>query len=225
MNINELKKLVKETISESSLSRVEKHISEHDCAIITAFRKDPNDGTLCKDSIAPSTYQQVPPSTKESKVTLVINQLNNRDLRAYLLDKGYGVTDVAGSYIENYKTDIEKEVKEDSLFVVNLNDDPNFVSNLQSMGIRYCQDSVMIIPMGGEKPFFIGTNYSSFPGFDQTIDLGDISYAREREFMTRVRNRPLSTIPTNTVNEGLQTYDKLTRLERMAVRAIAGKIK
>jgi len=219
MNINELKDVVKQVVKESSLSRIQQHISQHECAIITAFRGDPTDGLICRNRIAPSTFHSNETNTKK------INILNNRDLKAKLLDSGYGVTDVDGSYVEDFGTEIANEVKEDSLFVVNLSDDPNFADAIESMGQRYCQDSVLIIPMGGKQPYFLGTNHSNFPGFQQTIKLGNITYGRESQFMTKVRNRPTTILPSNGLDEGLQTFKKLSRLEKMAVRAIAQTIK
>ena len=50
----------------------------------------------------------------------------NRQLKAVLLNKGYGVTDVDGTYVEDFGTEAAKEVKEHSFFVVNLKNDSNF---------------------------------------------------------------------------------------------------
>lgn len=215
MNINELRTLVRETIKESSLSRVNQHISQHECAIITAFRGDPTDGSMSSNNVAPSFYQPDTPSTE------AINKLNNRDLKAKLLSYGYGVTAVDGTYVEDFGSEIANEVKEDSLFVVNLSDDPNFIDHIDALGQRYCQDSVMIIPQGGKEAYFIGTNMSDFPGFGQSSVIGDITYGRESEFMTKVNNRPMTT----RMDESLQTYDKLPRLQKIAVNAIAKRIK
>lgn len=214
MNINELKSLVKETvINESSLSRIQEHISNHECAIVTANRNDPTDGSLNVKSVAPSSYQ--PEGLNKDR----INKLNNRDLKATLLKKGYGVTQIEGSYIEDYNTEIAKEVKEDSLLVVNLNDEPDFVKNITDLGKHYTQDSVLIIPKGGKDVKLVGTNHAQFPGLDNVQSVGDLKFGKSGEFMSKIRNRPMTT------NEGLETYNKLSRLERMAVTAIAKKFK
>jgi hypothetical protein len=215
MNINELRALVKQTIKESSLSRVHQHISQHECAIITAFRGDATDGAMCNGNVSPSSYHSDAQSTED------INKLNNRDLKAILLYYRYGVTAVDGTYVEDFGTEIANEVKEDSLFVINLFDDPSFAQHIQSLGQHYCQDSVMIIPQGGKEAYFVGTNMSEFPGFEQTSILGDITYGRESQFMTKVSNRPMTT----NLDENLQTYDKLPRLQKIAVSAIAKRIK
>lgn len=211
MELNELKKLVKGVIQESSLSRIHQHVSEHDCAIITAFRGDPSEHDNCVHD-APATYQD------ENLKILDINKLNNRDLKAVLLKLGYGVTAVDGTFVENFDTPDAVEVKEDSFFVVNLNDDPSFYDQIKLLGKKYCQDSVLIVPQGGKDVKLYGTNNSQFPGLDQEISVGNMKYERSAEFMTKIRNRPIST------NEGLETYNKLPRLQRMAVSAIASKI-
>ena len=94
-------------ISESSLSRLYKHITEKDSAVITAFRDDPNSPTSCSS---------VPPeqdATEESPEKA--NKARNRELKAVLLRKGYGVTRVAGTYVENFDdVSNRKEVSEDA---------------------------------------------------------------------------------------------------------------
>lgn len=211
MELKELKKLVSEVIQESSLSRVHQHVMEHECAVITAFRGDPSDHGNCAHD-APASLQG------QNLKTLDVNKLNNRDLKASLLKLGYGVTAVDGTFVENFNTPQAVEVKEDSLLVVNLNDDADFYENIKMLGKKYCQDSVLIIPQGGKGVYLYGTNNSQFPGLDQEVTVGDMVFGRSAEFMTKIGNRPFST------NESLQTYSKLSRLEKMAVTAIAQKI-
>ena len=57
-------------LTESGLSRIYGHIMEHDSAILTAFRNE---------------------------YTNAENYQRNRELKAYLLSMGYGVTKVEGS--------------------------------------------------------------------------------------------------------------------------------
>ncbi len=225
--MSNMKKIMNEwrerILSESSLSRVYKHMSEHDTAILTAFRDDPLDMSAC-DSEGP--VEQEPGGD-----TLQTNKRRNHELKAILLDAGYGVTAVEGSYIENYRTpeqvaqDEEAgrlapeavEVKEGSYFVVNLGDDPSFFDNIISLGIQYCQDSVLLVPKGGEEAFAHGTNQSPWPGMGNREAIGGFSAGSEGEFMTRVSGRPI------VFKENVQTYQQLSRQERMVVRAIASK--
>ena len=193
-------------LKESGLSRVLQHIEAHDCAILTAFRNDPKDMSKCAKGSVDDNDQEG--STKN------LNKRRNRDLKAMLFGFDYGVTAVDGSYIENFEQPDQIEVKEDSLFVVNLNDDPDFVRNVQEMAEKFCQDSVIIIPQGGEAAYLHGTNESDFPGYGEKVEVGDLKMGKEAEFMTRVNKRPF------TFGEGLETYDKLSRLEKMAVKSI-----
>ena len=211
MNLNELKKVVRQVIQESSLSRVHQHVEQHDCAIITTFRNNPSEHDSCVHE-APSTYQG------ENLKPIYINKLNNRDLKATLLKLGYGVTAVDGTFVENFDTPKAVEVKEDSLLVVNLTDDPSFYDQIKNLGKKYCQDSVLIVPQGGKDVKLYGTNSSQFPGLDQEVSIGNFIYGKNAEIMTKVNNRPITT------KEGLETYSKLSRLEKMAVSAIAQKI-
>tara|TARA_B100000214_G_scaffold363464_1_gene328996 strand:- start:4601 stop:5227 length:627 start_codon:yes stop_codon:yes gene_type:complete len=192
-------------ISESSLSRVHRHMEQRETAVITAFRGDIQDSSKC-------TERADTPSEGDDNLS------RNRDLKAALLSLGYGVTKAKGSYIENFNTPEAFEVSEDSMFVVNLEDDPSFVDSITTLGEKYCQDSVLIIPKGAEGAYLMGTNNSEFPGYGNKIEVGERDFGREKEFMTKVRNRPF------TFGEGLETYKKLSRNERMAVKAIAKKV-
>ena len=216
MNVNELKNVVKEVITESSVSRVFQHISQHDCATITAFRNDPTDNTNCVGEYGPpSSFQD------EGLSSLEINKRNNKFLKAALLSKGFGVTSVDGTYVENFESEEPEnppiEVKEDSFFVVNISDVPQeeFFNVITQLGKKYCQDSVLLFPKGGEQGAILyGTN-NSFPGLDIELKYSKLSFGKEREFMSKIRNRPFAAI-----NE-VQTYNKLSRLEKMAVKQMA----
>jgi len=196
----------KELLNESSLSRIYSHIQKTDVAIITAYRDDPFDLSKCL-----SDAEVVEADTKNPRAS---NLLRNRNLKAVLLSKKYGVTKVKGSYIEDFDTPQAIEVKENSLFVVNLEQDPNFVNDIVMLGKKFCQDSVLIIPKGGEGAYLHGTNNSEFPGLDQKVNVGSLKMGGEDEFMTRVDNRPF------TFGEGLETLKSLSRIERMAIDAL-----
>lgn len=220
MKLSDLENIIIEEIEnvllkESSLSRVHKHIMENDCAIISAQRKDPTDTSRCADSGEQTTQEE--PGQKPTPGPL--NRKNTRDLKATLLSLGYGVTAVDGSYIENFKTPQAVEVQEDSFFVANLKKDSSFYENIKTLGRKFCQDSVLIIPQGGKGAYLYGTNKSDFPGLDDTVSVGDLKMGEEAEFMTKVRKRPF------TFNETLlEEYGSLSRMEKMAVKTIAKKV-
>lgn len=193
----------KYVLSESGLSRVWGHITDHDTAIITAFRNDPLDNSEC-------AFES--DREEEGNTALQTNKDRNSDLKAALLYSRYGVTKVDGAYIENY-LDPEKqvEVKEDSLFVVNLNDDPEFFSNIEKLGQMFCQDSVLMIPQGGDGAYLLGTNNSEWPGLGNREMVGKFRAGEEAEFMTKVKKRPF------TFNENLQTFSDLPKNSKWVV--------
>ena len=192
-----------------TMSRVHQHITEHDSALLTAHRADPMDASACLEAA-------VGPGAS--------NQERYRELKAILLDLGYGVRKVKGSFIENYGN-LEKqvEVKEDSLFVVNLKDEPAFTDWIIEQGKRYCQDAVLIIPQGGDGTYLYGTNNSEFPGLDNALEVGNFKPGEEAEFMTRVRKRPF-TFKEEKEQFVLETYESHSRNARWAIRAIAKRV-
>ena len=195
----------KRFLNESSLSRVYQHIADHDTAIISAWRNDIFDTEKCTDRALGA----------ESGDT---NRLRSRDLKATLLALGYGVTKMRGTYVEDFDSPEAVEVGEDSLFVVNLADQERFFTDLTELGEKFCQDSVLLIPRGGQDALLQGTNNSEFPGYGQVVPVGSLKLGDESEFMTRTQGRPF------TFTESLDTYKSLSRNERMAVKSIAKKI-
>tara|TARA_Y100000310_G_C20437769_1_gene694550 strand:- start:5 stop:661 length:657 start_codon:yes stop_codon:yes gene_type:complete len=203
-------------LNESSLSRLYRHMQEHESSFLSASRGDRDDveGHCTENAI----------SVGEE------NKLRNRDLKAVLLRAGYGVTSVVGSYVENFTTKFAREVKEGSFFIVNLNDDIDFFDNMKILSEKYCQDSVLLCPKGGYGCFLYGTNNNPFPGFGEAETLGHPVFGQEDEFMSRVGGRPLSMKEDPpTVAEGaeklkLETYEDLSRNQRMAVAVIAKRI-
>ena len=185
-------------LTESSLSRVYGHIMEHDSAILTTFRNE-------------YTRKQ--------------NYERNRELKAQLLTMGYGVTKVAGSFIENFETPQAIEVSEQSFFVSNRGEAPGFFDSIEGLGQQYEQDSVLIIPKAGQGAYLIGTKEGNdFPPFGEHITVGDLKMGREDEFMSKVSGRPI-VFKDKDIKEELQTYKKLSRNQRWAVKKMVERLK
>lgn len=199
-------------LNEASLSRLHQHISNHDSAIITAFRADPASSESCVTKS---------PSADQEKAPLSVNKQRNKDLKAVLLRKGYGVTRVDGSYIENFDDpSARKEVSEESFFVVNLKGTEDFIPTIEKLGRIFCQDSVLIIPQGGRGAYLFGTN-DAWPGLGLTEPVGDFTGGKEAEFMSRIRKRPFIF---KEVGENTETYNDLSRNSKWAVAKIAERI-
>ena len=142
----------KQFINESSLSRLWKHNTDHDCGALTAFRnaRDCGEGE---------------PYTKKE------NAQRNKSLLAKLKSKGYGVTKLNGTYPEGGSVG-----KEESFFVVDLKDSGTLEKELRRLGAEFDQDSILFVEKGAmdvldkknpAKGYLIGTNKceNAWPGF------------------------------------------------------------
>tara|TARA_R100000008_G_scaffold61052_1_gene38468 strand:- start:120 stop:755 length:636 start_codon:yes stop_codon:yes gene_type:complete len=191
-------------LNESSISRTYEHITNHDTAFVTAFRDNTEDLTKCMED-----------HSKTLK-----NFERNRQLKAVLLNKGYGVTAVDGTYVEDFGTPAAKEVKENSFFVVNLSDSPKFKDDLRGLSEHFCQDSFLFVPRGGEDAILVGTNKAEFPGYGNEEEVGSFLGGQEGEFMTRVgkSKRPIK------FGEGLETKAKMQNNTKFLISRLANKV-
>jgi len=160
-------------LDESSLSRIWKHSQNHQTGTITAFR-------YARDCGRGKVY------TKGE------NKARNKNLQAKLLSAGYGITKIQGIYIENYKSSDEREVKEESFFVVDLKDKGKLLSDLKKLGNEFDQDSICFGLKGGRRYTLFGTNDCSnaYPGKGKKVKVGDAIFGKNGEFMSRVNGRP-----------------------------------
>ena len=185
-------------IAEGGLSRNWSHMQEHDCALISAERNS-------------YTYKE--------------NLARGHELEAFIMDAGYGYKTERGSFIENFKTPQAVEVSEKSLFVVNLQDDPGFFDHIAQLSEEFEQDSVLMIPKGGKGAYLLGTHPdNTFPPYGETITVGDFRGGVEDEFMTRTGGRPY-VFKDKDIKEELQTYKKLSRNQRWAVKKMVERLK
>ena len=210
-------------INEAGLNKIRQDMLDHDTAFITAFRGDIDDKSMCL---------YIPPSEEELSERDKMgknyrrgesNKRNNKELSAFLLSQGYGIKNMQGSYIENFKSidpkKIPREVKEASFFVVNLNDDPEFSQEIIDLGKRYCQDSVIIAPKG-EEGYIYGTNRGKYPGLDQQETVGKFAGGETGEFMSRIKSRPF----VMKEDEEIETYEGLPGKQRQAAKLIAKRV-
>lgn len=152
-------------INESGLTKVWSHTQNHHCGAISGYRGD----------------------NKPEK-----NKDNNKYIKAVLLTKGYGVTSIDGTYIENFNSKNQKEVKEPSFFVVDLQDSGKLERDLEVLGIRFDQDSIMSIPKGGKGAYLLGTSArdDAFPEKGQKVTVGSGKFGKTSgEFLSKIKNR------------------------------------
>jgi hypothetical protein len=161
-------------LNESSLSRVWRYSEKYDMAILSANR-----------SQHVNCVKKLKGDYENKSYTPEENEQRNRTLKASCLDKGYGVTKIRGSYIENFETPQAIEVQEESFVIVNLNNDPNFNQTIINYSKAFCQDCVLLKEVGKDAILY-GTNNASFPGLDNTVTLGKFKGGLEAQFMSRV---------------------------------------
>jgi len=163
-------------LNESGLARIYQQTLKHDSGTISAFRsaRDCNNG---------EKY------TRKEKMKL------SRELNAKLLKLGYGVTQIQGVYIENYKTPDAIEVKETSYIVVDLKDGGNLKKDLIKLGLEYEQDSITYQSHKDNIYYLIGTSKceNSYPGAGKVgveVKLGKTIFGKDGEFHSQINGRP-----------------------------------
>ena len=162
-------------ISESSLSRIWRHVTKHESGTISAFRGRENCG-------------------EGNKIDKNTNKTNNAILKRKLLAMGYGVTKVTGTYIENYGESNAQKVKEESFIVVDLKDAGNLQSDLVKLGQYFEQDSITFSKPNGEY-YLVSSNTcpTGYPGKGKvgvSIKLGKPFFGKSGEFYSTVNGRP-----------------------------------
>jgi hypothetical protein len=194
-----------QSVKESSLTRLWYHSEKYDIAMITAFRKKE------ENCFYANRFDYV------KEYSLEENKQRNLELKAVLLKKGWGITNIKGSYIENFEKPNAIEVSEESFFVVNLNNDTDFKDFMFKLGRYFCQDSILYKEKNKEA-VLIGTNYCDFPGYNKEVKLGKFKGGKDSEFMSKVNNRPFvfETYKSQSVNSryiiGLYSKDIIEKM-------------
>jgi len=197
------KSIVGDSIKESSLSRIGSHVKKHDSGTISASRYAPD----CGDG---------------EKYSKSENVKRNSKLKSLLLAKGYGVTKVKGTYIENYGTKDARPVKETAFIVVDIKDSGNLYKDLVELGKYFEQDSITY-SKPGINYWLVSTNTcpNGYPGFGKMqvkVKLGKPMYSKTGEFYSTVNGRPF-------VFESLQREITLRELSIPEIRSCSEILK
>lgn len=168
----------KKNVNESSITRLMRHNEEHDCVCMTAYRSNRE-----KDDFG-----------VHKRKARVSNQKANAALGAVLRKYGYNVTKVVGKYPEE---DGQADVKENSWFVVNVNDDSDFVDVCADLAEADEQDSILVMPKGsfssGKGCYLYGTNPNgSWPKYHEKKMTDGISVNGDSPFETRISGKRYS---------------------------------
>jgi hypothetical protein len=218
-------KLVKETIdrfvlSESSVTRLMRWMDSHDIAVVTAFRGAFRDAT-------PNTLDDRPTELQGSNVAYEYsrqeNKRRNHNLKACLMRLGYGVTNVQGSYIEGFGTIDAQELGEESIFVVNLENAPDFKQRVFELSEYYNQDCFLYKPKGDNNAYLIGTNNTEWPGYGNEENQGEFHLNPSNEFLTRMGANTFSFSSDGDMPQDNRRLDFKTRkAQRMREERVFG---
>lgn len=225
----------------SSINRLLSFMDKYDIACITASRDRFKNAT---DKTLDDRPEEMRNTDTEYKYTDDENKERNRQLKAALLNYNYGVTNISGIYIEDYGTPDAIEVAENTFFVVNLNDDPDFYQNIFALSEFYGQDCFLYKQKFNNNAYNIGTNYAEYPGYGYKDDLGPIHVNIKNEFKSRIKANTFSftnadidaLVADNDRRDDFQTrkkrrtliakalgltvYEEFSRGSRMSIRAI-----
>ena len=205
--LKEILENVKNTVNESSLSRIWEHYTKHQTGTISAFR----DAADCNDG---------------KEYTLQENKRRNSLLESLLLKKGYGITKIDGTYIENYGTPDAKEVQEESFFVVDIQDKGQLKKDLIKYGEMFEQDGITFAEPNGDY-YLISTNEcpSGYPGrgkigVQEKIGKPVFGKATKdtEEFFSKIRGRGFVF---KKLGENLITFKKLSINQKYSITKIA----
>lgn len=191
-------------LNEKSLNRMMLWLNKCDCAFITAFRYK-----LIDIANLDKTYYGPNDNWEDKKIfTHEENREKNKLLKAELLNLKYGVTTVKRVYPEG----MNNESSEESFFVVNRFNDPNFLNNLLSLAEYFNQDSIYYKPKDKTYGYLIGTNGATYPGYHKKGDESKLKPGSASNFMSRIGNKAFSFIPNNALKvnnrkEGIENTD------------------
>ena len=191
-------------LNEKSLNRMMLWLNKCDCAFITAFRYK-----LIDIANPDKTYYGPNDNWTDKKIfTHEENREKNKLLKAELLNLKYGVTTVKRVYPEG----MNNESSEESFFVVNRFNDPNFLNNLLSLAEYFNQDSIYYKPKDKTYGYLIGTNGATYPGYHKKGDESKLKPCSASNFMSRIGNKAFSFISNNALKvnnrkEGIENTD------------------
>lgn len=191
-------------LNEKSLNRMMLWLNKCDCAFITAFRYK-----LIDIANPDKTYYGPNDNWTDKKIfTHEENREKNKLLKAELLNLKYGVTTVKRVYLEG----MNNESSEESFFVVNRFNDPNFLNNLLSLAEYFNQDSIYYKPKDKTYGYLIGTNGATYPGYHKKGDESKLKPGSASNFMSRIGNKAFSFISNNALKvnnrkEGIENTD------------------
>ena len=158
------------------LINIQSIIEKYDCSIITIFKTEFNNCLYGEDD------------PKFLNITEHFERY--KALIAKLLSNYYVILCFKNPFTKDNKSlqDIELpvEVREDTFFVINIDNQANFVEEIINLGKLFCQDSVTIFQKGGDVKYVYGTSNANFPGLDKKEYFTHLYFGSEAEIKTKI---------------------------------------
>lgn len=169
-------------IPESSLNPISMWVESMECGFVTAWRtryENITDGAFkpvhqadgYDRKVGKRSWKRGDTFKEGDTFTVFEKRFYNKELNAALLQLGYGVTKVRGVFGEEGCTGCDTG-REESFFVVNLHQDPDFKRRLFRLSEYYNQDCFMYSPLGSDEGVDIGTNAAEWPGYGNEVRTG-----------------------------------------------------
>ena len=131
---------------------------------------------------------------KENETVLTTRQRHQRE-RVARSNK------VSGRYTENKGQKDERKVGERSHVISSGKmGKKRFAKTIKSLGKKYNQDSVLLKKKTKGDAALVGTNKSSFPGYNKHMKTGKMNPGKTGEFDTKVKNK---TFTYESTEEGI----------------------
>lgn len=179
-------------LTESSLTRILKKVTDSECVTISAF---------C------------------GEYTTAENKARSKEMAAALSKLGYSFTQIVGNYEEAASKGKEKKTdKELSFFVQNINDD-KFKDNLKKLSIKFEQDSVLLIPKGAKGAYLIGTRKAKnkeeadqYIKYNEKVTVCDISLANiKTQYFSKVSGFEFRSLSESINAESMTINERFLR--------------
>lgn len=182
-------------LDEASLVRLYQHTVDRNIGIVTAFR---------------------------GRYTLPENRTRNGKLISDIRAAGFGYYKMQGHYIEGHKTANEKDVHEESYFIIGEkgNDSGKLKGFLKKAGAKYNQDSILYKPFDKKDAVLIGTqatdedgNSVDFPGLGKEVSVGEFKPMKINQFYSKMRGKTFVFESYGTQMGWMEAYAHYIRLK------------
>lgn len=163
------------SLCKSSVKKIHKWMECYDVAIISAHR--------CRlENVVDS--RRIDQEWTDENYTFTPGDNKDRSSRLDILLRGmaFGITKIPGAYLGGQKC----ELPEDSYFVVNRHNDPDFKTTIIQLGEYFNQDSILYKSKDSKSAYRIGTNSSEHLGYHVEQCVGEMNFCID-VFMDEVR--------------------------------------